>query len=232
MNAKTIQSNIFRESLETLWPKWPIDILSYQNPIDWWEVVKYKIKHLTIEISKSLNITKDKIIKLEKRLNEIKDSESLALIREYNFLNQQIKAYYEKQLEAARIRSRIQTYEEGEKSTKFFLNVEKKNVSDKTWSRIKCQNGTYSSNINTIINEQKTYYKALFTSEGSNETEAVKLLEHVDKTLNLEQKHFCDAEINEKEIEDTIKLLKINKSPGDDGIICEFYKEYWYLRWW
>lgn len=127
------------------------------------------------------------------------------------------------------IRSRIQTYEEGEKSTKCFLNVEKKNVSDKTWLTIKCQNGTYSSNINTIINEQKTYYKALFTSEGSNETEAEKLLEHVDKTLNLEQKHFCDAEINEKEIEDTIKLSNINKSPGDDGIICEFYKEYWYL---
>ena len=24
-------------------------------------------------------------------------------------------------------------------------------------------------------------------------------------------------------------MLKINKSPGDDGIVSEFYKEYWYL---
>ena len=39
----------------------------------------------------------------------------------------------------------------------------------------------------------------------------------------------CDAEITEQEIYNTIKLLKTNKSPGDDGIVSEFYKEYWYL---
>ena len=31
------------------------------------------------------------------------------------------------------------------------------------------------------------------------------------------------------EIENAIKLLKIDKSPGEDGIIAEFYKEFWYL---
>ena len=40
---------------------------------------------------------------------------------------------------------------------------------------------------------------------------------------------MCEGEITEQEIFDTIKLLKTNKSPGDDGIVSEFYKEYWYL---
>ena len=47
----------------------------------------------------------------------------------------------------------------------------------------------------------------------------------------MKKRNRCDAEITEQEIFDTItrKLLKNNKSPGDDGIVSEFYKEYWYL---
>ena len=96
-------------------------------------------------------------------------------------------------------------------------------------TRIKCQDGSYSSNINVILNEQKQFYETHFTSEGSNDIEADTLLDNVVKVLHEDKKLLCDAEITEKEINDTIKLLKINKSPGDDGIVFEFYKEYWYL---
>ena len=164
MNVKTIHSTSFRKSIETLWPIWAGDMTSYESPLTWWEVTKYKIKHLTIEISKSLNITKYKLQKMEARLNEIKDSENNILKQESITLKQQIKEYYENQLAAAKIRSRIKTYEEGEKSSKFFFNTEKKNASQKIWNKIKCQDGTYSSNINVILNEQKQFYKHLFTS--------------------------------------------------------------------
>ena len=229
MNTKTIFSIVFRESIETLWPIWSTEMDSYQNPIKWWESIKYKIKHLTIEISKSINISKNIFMHIEKRLNDIKGSTDKNLIRESEFLKQQIKEYYENQLQAAKIRSRVKCFEEGEKSSKFFFNTEKKNASDKIWSKIKCHDGSYNSNINVILNEQKRFYENLFTSEGSNEIEARSLLQNVDKGLNEEDKQFCDADITEKEIFDTIKLLKTNKSPGDDGIVSEFYKEYWYL---
>ena len=88
---------------------------------------------------------------------------------------------------------------------------------------------TYSSNLNVILNEQKQFYKTLFTSEGSDQEESNRLLENVDKILNRDQNFFCDSDITEQEIKDTIKLLKVNKSPGDDGIVSEFYKEYFYL---
>ena len=172
MNVKTIQSSIFRESIETLWPIWANEFDSYENPIVCWEVIKYmyKIKHLTIAISKSLDITKSKFIKIENRLNEIKDSENNLLKQECKTLKQQIKEYYETQLEAAKIRSRIKTYEEGEKSSIFFLIRKRKTRLTKLiWTKLKCQDGTYSSNINVILKEQKSFYKTLFTSEGSDE---------------------------------------------------------------
>ena len=86
MNTKTIFSTSFRESLEKLWPIWSSEIDSYHNPTEWWEIIKYKIKHLTIEISKSLNVSKHKFIQIEKRLNEIKDSDDNNLKRESDFL--------------------------------------------------------------------------------------------------------------------------------------------------
>ena len=229
MNVKTIHSTYFCKSIETLWPIWAGDMTSYESPLTWWEVTKYKIEHLTIEISKSLNITKYKLKKMEARLNEIKDPENNILKQESITLKQQIKEYYENQLEAAKIRSRIKIYEEGEKSSTFVFNTEKKNASQRIWKKIKCQDGTYSSNINVILNEQKQFYKNLFTSEGSDQQESNTLLENVDQVLSNDQKEICDADISEEKIKNAIKILKKNKSPGDDGIVSEFYIDYWYL---
>ena len=42
-------------------------------------------------------------------------------------------------------------------------------------------------------------------------------------------KSFCEKEVTQEEIHKVIKLLKSNKSPGDDEIIAEFYQTYCYL---
>ena len=62
-----------------------------------------------------------------------------------------------------------------------FLTLKRKNAAQKVWIRIKCQDGTYSSDINVILNEQKQFYKKLFTSEGSDQQEANIILENLIK---------------------------------------------------
>ena len=75
MNANTILSDIFRESLEKLCPQWVNRINDYENILIRWEIIKILLKHITIEISKSLKINKYQVEQLEKRLNTIKDSD-------------------------------------------------------------------------------------------------------------------------------------------------------------
>ena len=45
--------------------------------------------------------------------------------------------------------------------------------------------------------------------------------------MNERQKDMCDQKITEREVFEALKNVKKNKSPGIDGLIPEFYKEYW-----
>ena len=49
--------------------------------------------------------------------------------------------------------------------------------------------------------------------------------------LTEEQKQFCELDLTEKEVFDTLKTFSKNKSPGLDGITAEFYLQFWdYLK--
>jgi hypothetical protein len=45
--------------------------------------------------------------------------------------------------------------------------------------------------------------------------------------LDNNEKETLDEDISLEEISNVIKILKPNKSPGEDGIISEFYQLYW-----
>ena len=64
------------------------------------------------------------------------------------------------------------------------------------------------------------------SSEGIDETEANDLLKTVNKQLNEDDKTSCDNDVTEDEIKNVLKILKGNKSPGEDGIINEFYQTF------
>ena len=63
-----------------------------------------------------------KLKKLESNLN------SEAKFNEYTKRKKDLELIYERIAEGVRIRSKCQLYEEGEKSTKFFLNLKKKAI--------------------------------------------------------------------------------------------------------
>jgi hypothetical protein len=50
------------------------------------------------------------------------------------------------------------------------------------------------------------------------------LTRHIVNKLDNNEKETLDEDINLDEISKVIKILKPNKSPGEDGIISEFYQ--------
>ena len=83
-----------------------------------------------------------------------------------------------------------------------------------------------------ILEEQKLFYKNLYTSSTKNNANLGKdiddFLSDIDKpVLNGEDREGLTKELTDKEVLDTIKTFATNKSPGMDGFSIEFYKYFW-----
>ena len=92
------------------------------------EVLKYEIRKFTTDYSKTdAKIRKQYKIDLEQKLknleNNLTSEENSKL---YNHYKNKLEAIYNHIADGTRIRSKCEWYERSEKSTKFFLNLEKK----------------------------------------------------------------------------------------------------------
>ena len=131
------------------------------------------------------------------------------------------------------LRSKAKWYLEGEKSNKFFLNLEKHNYSDKTISRLKINDDSEEiTDMKEILKEQKKYFEKLYApsttvlSEESENYFFPQVNNSLEK-LNDQEKDSCEGKITERECLSVLKEMPNSKSPGSDGFTSEFFKFFW-----
>ena len=80
-----------------------------------------------------------------------------------------------------------------------------------------------------ILSECETFYKDLYTSKaGEEDIEAFPFPPNPkEKTLTAEERAFCEGLINEEECVKASNSMPSSKTPGTDGLPCEFYKVFW-----
>ena len=128
------------------------------------------------------------------------------------------------------LRAKIQWMEEGEKPTKFFASLEKKNYTNKLINKINI-GGDIINNQKTILSETSKFYQDLYTTK-TNPNDYQDLLDtflsntHI-RHLDEDQKQGCEGNITTDEIKQVLKNMKPDKTPGIDGIPMEFYKLFW-----
>ena len=126
------------------------------------------------------------------------------------------------------MRSKAQCVEEGEKNTKYFLNLEKRNYNTKHIKSLILQNGLSESNPDKILQEQQKFYKTLYTSTVSPDSTTSDFTDSPDITkLNKIEQEICDADLTYEELGLALKYLPSNKTPGHDGLTTNFYKFFW-----
>ena len=119
--------------------------------------------------------------------------------------------------------------EEGEKNSKYFLNLEKRNYNIKHIKKLMCNTGVVLTNPKAIIEEEKNYYKKLYSSNIENNfnlssTELRFLDNPKIPKLSVIDKHFCDMTLQKKNYALALTNLANDKSPGSDGLSTNFYK--------
>ena len=123
-------------------------------------------------------------------------------------------------------------WEHGEKSTKYFLNLEKRNHVKKHVRKLKTSGSIITDPFN-ILSEQKRFYQELYTSQNK-KADNTRATEFFLNNLNIpglteQQRLSCEGKITLNECAKALETFQLNKAPGNDGIPIEFYKTFWSL---
>ena len=120
-------------------------------------------------------------------------------------------------------------YEQGEKSTKYFLNLEKKKATTGTIRTLIDENGNEQTESKNIMGIIKNFYENLFANAGTENVESCRnfLNKIITPVLDENDRNLCDAEIKLDDLHVSLCDMENNKSPGNDGLTKEFYMEFW-----
>ena len=130
------------------------------------------------------------------------------------------------------LRLKAKFVEEGEKNTKYFLNLEKRNYNTKYMKSILSDNGRVLNDPKAILEEQASYYQTLYTSKKDKPLATEKIeeafLQNKDiAKLNNDQKLLLETPLSLEELSKALSTMANDKSPGLDGFTTNFYKFFW-----
>ena len=201
-----------------------------------WDYIKTELRGFTLQYSSRKNKEKKEFkLKLEKDLyetqNQLHDNMSVNNVEKYSFLKEELEKIEEIETQGAILRSKVRWSEAGEKNTKYFLNLEKKNAVDKHICQLQLPNGDIISDPKLILAEQKRYYQSLYADSCQSEvTEISRINDRFTDNLNTlsdDAIELCEGLITEQECAEALKGMTNGKSPGCDGLTVEFYKVFW-----
>ena len=203
------------------------------NPHLLWETMKVAIRSSTIEYASRKKKAKENVVNaLEHRLQRLehillsKPSENVE--KSINEIKEELDIYIAEKTRGAMVRSRARWVEEGEHSTKYFFNLEKRNFNNKTMQCIRKNDNSVSSDPMEILTELKTFYNKLYTSKFvDDEPDFTKFKDLERPVLDDNEQEDLERQIEENEILSALKSCKNNKTPGSDGLPAEFYKMFW-----
>ena len=103
-----------------------------QDPVSRWEFLKYRMRQYSMKVAKQkAHDRKSKRLNLEKKVKclelPISSKSSDELLQEYNKCKNDLDTIYDYITDRIILHSKVNWYEHGEKSSRYFLNLEKRN---------------------------------------------------------------------------------------------------------
>ena len=234
-NASLLEDKNFVEQVST---KIPGFINQYQGVADkglLWELVKMEIRAYTINFSKQRakqqkNDEAELVKKAQNLKRKLPKKETQELLAEHDKIIRELESISLQRTRGACLRSKARWFEWGERSSKYFLNLEKRNYQNKYINKLKKDDSSTITDPTEILNEQQRFFQTLFSSQNPAVDDAkYKFLFDNDSIvrLNAEQQQHCEGMLTIDECLAALKTFNKNKSPGTDGFTAEFYLRFW-----
>ena len=119
--------------------------------------------------------------------------------------------------------------EEGEKSTRYFLSLEKSRTTNQTIRVLTKDNLDTVTEIQDLLSETRTFYQNLYSAEECDENEQGSFFTDEFPRLKDNEGEFCEGYVTEEELRKAVVSMENDKSPGLDGLTTNFYKHFWPL---
>ena len=201
-----------------------------QNKALVWDCIKCEIRGATIQFAVQKAKEKRQYetnLRAELKVLEDKLDNNEEVMDTYNTVKKDLEQIEEEKLRGNIVRSRAQLIEEGEKCSKYFMNLENRNY------RTKCITTLLKDEIKIskqpdILDECRRFYEHLYSkSMECNLFEKCQFFNTNHIELNEIEKEICETKLCLEECYESLLKLSNNKTPGCDGISVEFYKVFW-----
>ena len=126
-------------------------------------------------------------------------------------------------MEGVKISSRVRWISDGEKATKYFCNLEKRNFVSKCMNSLIKENGSTTNVQSELLQETMIFYKKLYTKKDRREINLNLLLNEFNiPKVKESDKVKLEGHITYSEMLYCLKKSSNNTSPGFDGFTYEF----------
>ena len=208
----------------------------FNNKSFLWEFTKSKIRTETMTYAghkaRCKNMREKEILnklsKLEENFNLTNDQ---TMLREYENCKKECETIQTEETNGVILRSKALFTEEGEKNTKYFLNLEKQNYNNKHMKSVVDSKGTVINTPIIISEEQASFFEKLYTTNKCIEESKTLITEFLETDdipkLNEEQNKFLNSSLTVMELSSALKEMSNDKFPGLDGFTTNFYKFFW-----
>ena len=145
-------------------------------------------------------------------------------LQEYERKKNTLNEIRNEKTEGIMLRSRSRYEELGEKPTKYFLQLENRNYTNKVINKLVDENGNEFNDTKNILNCQLNFYKNLYDDTNLvDDTPLQNILgENPSKLSDLDSSKL-EGEITYAELSTALRNMQNNKSPGLDGFTVEFF---------
>ena len=236
-NNRLLQDEDYVNTLTEKYAEWIKEFPDSPDKGCLWDWLKFRIREFTVPFSKKKKCDREEkrlaleneLEKLDNVLSEMAhpDEESIKRKKE---IEHELFKIYDFLAEGAIMRSRCTWYEKGEKSTKYFLSLEKGHAVNSMIDVLLSKDGHIDEQPD-LQNFIKDSYQTLFENKDCVEEESCKqyIFECNLKQLSHAERVSCEGKITCGEARAEILQMARNKTPGNDGLTVEFYDFFWPL---
>lgn len=197
-NKNILEDEEYRSIITNLLETEKCNIIYHIGIQDWWENVKKKIKNVS------------------KRYEQFKRKSHLG-DKKQQWMNENL-----------RIQAKQINIEEGEQSPRVFWKEMKKKKNQTILLQLEKEDGKMAETESELLTEVHDYYDSMLGKiSDDDKVLKKKYINMMDIKMSKEKNAVFDMHVTEDEIENILKKMKKEKSPGMDGLTKEFYITFW-----